>query len=213
MLGHSPAQVGVQKIGEVSANQRLAQSFKLEMTQDVSYIKLRLRKEGNPTDALNISLQSDNAGVPSGTTLASAALNATSVSADGYNWSQVSFSALSKLTASVNYWLVIQHSGALNASAYYLAGLDESASYLNGVLRVYNSSNGLWTARTPVADLLFRMGLLKASDELLTEMFAAVGQGFSGLLIEAPTGLTMASFVPKPLDGLQCPKNVVGTRR
>lgn len=203
MVGHSPAQVGVQKIGEVAANQRLAQSFKLEMTQDVSFVKLKLRKEGNPTDSLDISIQSDNAGAPSGTALASATLASSLISADSYGWCQVGFSTLPKLTAGVTYWLVVQRSGAMNPGAYYLAGVDESAGYLDGVLKVFDSSNGLWSMRSPVADGLFQLGLLKASDELIRELFAAVGQELSGLQIEAPTGLTLAPFVPKPMDGLR----------
>lgn len=206
MLGHSPAQVGLQKIGELAANQTVAQSFKLEMTQDVSYVKLRLRKEGNPTDALSISIHSDTSGRPSGTSLASASLAASLISADGYSWCRVSFSTLPKLTAGVNYWLVMQRSESLNAIAYYLAGVDKSASYLNAVLRVYNSSNGLWSSRLPVANLLFQMGPLKATEELMQEMLLAVGQEFSGLQIEAPTGLILAPFVPRPVDGLSALK-------
>jgi hypothetical protein len=202
MLGHAPVQVGVQKIGDVAVNQRVAQSFKLELTQDVSFIKLRLRKEGNPTDSLSISIQSDTSGVPSGTTLASATLSPSSISAEGYAWCQVSFTVLPKLTAGVTYWLVAQRSGALNASASYLVGVDESAGYANGVLRVYNSTSGVWSSRTPVADLLFRFGLLKASDELIREVFDSVAQGFSSLQMEAPAGLTLAPFVREPMDGL-----------
>ncbi|MGB4594514.1 MAG: choice-of-anchor R domain-containing protein [Anaerolineaceae bacterium] len=209
MLGHAPVQVGVQKIGEAAANQRLAQSFKLEVTQDVSFIKLRLRKEGYPTDSLMVSIQSDSSGAPSGTLLASATLSPTSVSAEGYAWCQVSFAALPTLTAGVNYWLVMHRSGALNPNAYYSAGVDESASYANGVLKVYNSTSGLWSLRSPVADLLFKFGLLKDSDKLMQELFDSVAQGFSGLQMEALTGLTLAPYLREPMDGLSALKSLL----
>lgn len=172
------------------------------MTQDVSFIKLRLRKEGNPADELNISIQSDDSGAPSGVMLASATLSSAAISSDGYAWCQVDFTVMPKLTAGTTYWLVVQCSGALNASAYYLAGIDESAGYVNGVLRLFNSSTSVWSNRTPAADLLFRFGLLKASDELMRDVFDAVGQDFSGMQIEASTGLTLAPFAREPIDGL-----------
>jgi hypothetical protein len=201
MLGHSPAQVGFQKIGEVSANQRLAQSFKVDLTQNVSYIQLRFRKEASPTDNLTISIQSDNAGLPSGTQLASATLSAAAISAESYQWHQVNFPTLPSITAGVNYWLVMQRSGLLNPAAYFLAGVDEGAGYLDGVMRVYNSSNGQWTMRSPTADLLFKFGLLKASDELMQELLTAIASDLNGFEVEMPTGFTLAPFLP-PMDGL-----------
>lgn len=201
-LGHAPIQVGVQKLGETAANQKIAQSVKLDLTQDVSFIKLRLRKEGNPTDMLTISIQSDGSGTPSGNNLASASLNASSISAEGYSWCQVSFSALPKLTAGVPYWLVVQRSGALNSNAFYWVGLDENAGYALGTFRVFNSSNGVWSSRTPLADLIFKFGLLKATDELIQEAFDTVATGFNGLQQQVPTGMILAPFMREPMDGL-----------
>lgn len=209
ILGYAPVQVGAQKIGEVAANQRLAQSFKVEMTQDVSFIKLKLRKEGSPTDALTISIQSDNAGLPSGTTLASATLGASAISAEGFEWYEVSFSVLPRLTAGVTYWLVARRDGLLNPSAYYLAGVDESAGYADGVLRIYNSSNGQWTARTPVADALFRFGLIISSDALIQQLYDVVGQGFSGLQMDSQPIWTLAPYLRDPMDGLSAFKRLM----
>ena len=209
ILGYAPVQVGAQKIGEVAANQRLAQSFKVEMTQDVSFIKLKLRKEGAPTDGLSISIQSDNAGLPSGTTLASATLSASSISADGFDWYEVSFTVLPRLTAGVTYWLVARREGLLNPSAYYLAGVDESAGYADGVLRIYNSSNGQWTARTPVADVLFRFGMIISSDELIRQFYEVIGQDFSGLQVDTQPVWTLVPFLREPLAGLSAFKKLL----
>jgi hypothetical protein len=55
--------------------------------------------------------------------------------------------------------------------------------------------------RSPTADLLFKFGLLKASDELMQELLTAIASDLNGFEVEMPTGFTLAPFLP-PMDGL-----------
>ncbi|HSN94570.1 MAG TPA: hypothetical protein VLR89_05865, partial [Anaerolineaceae bacterium] len=82
LFGNMPTQSGTSAVGMEAACLRLAQSFRPAVAMQVSFVALRLRKIGNPTDNLQVQIQSDNAGAPSGSVLGSASVSAAALSAE-----------------------------------------------------------------------------------------------------------------------------------
>ncbi len=184
LFGNMPAQSGTSNVGMETSCLRLAQSFRPAVAMQVSFVALRLRKIGNPADNLLVQIQSDSAGAPSGTILASASVSPAALSAESYEWLRLSLGTELSLDPALTYWLVISRSGALSASYGFALALDQALNFRAGNLLKFNQPAALWERLNPEADLLFKVGGLRSTKALMAEVFEACGQKLSGLSVD-----------------------------
>lgn len=131
---------------DTTANERQAQSFSFATDCTIKKMALWLAETAGPTDNLIVEIQSDSAGSPSGTVLATiATIAGTSLTTTAavYSW-DANFAA----SAGTTYWLVLRRSGAVGG-AYYLTY--NSYKVLSGVEKVYK--NGAWETHTSGLDM------------------------------------------------------------
>lgn len=120
--------------------QKLAQSFTSTVGFTVNEVKARLFKVGSPGDSVQISVQADSSGAPSGTPLASGTISSGTISGVSITQYTVTFSGNSgKLDANTTYWIVLERTGALSDSAYYTTA-DAVDTYADGAQFFYNGS-------------------------------------------------------------------------
>lgn len=135
---------------------KIAQSFSLEFSTapwPLHEVKLRLRKNGSPTDGVKVALHADAAGAPGAELTFGAILNG-AIGAD-YGWESIPFSGSVSLSYGATYWLVITRTGPNDADNYYEVGVDDNEGYGRGVLRVWGA--GAWQARPQAASLAFQV--------------------------------------------------------
>ncbi len=132
-----------------NATQDIAQSFQVSVDEKINKVSFYIRKNGSPSNA-TIHLVTDNAGSPTGTTIATGTLSASLVSTS-YGWVETSFSTNPNLYAGTTYWLVIDASSS--AANYYTVGAN--TSYASGVSQIGRIGSS-WGNNTPSgADLYF----------------------------------------------------------
>ena len=155
----------------------------------IGSLGMRIQKIGNPTDAVAVSLWSNNAGVPFAQ-LISATINGADIPSS-QQWLTASFANPTLMTiVGTPYHLVIQRTGAQSPTDYYAVSIDESLGYTSGgmILRV----NGAWNTsyqRTPNADLNFK--LIGVEDSLIqvATIVAQSGQFLNGVQNSAGSGV------------------------
>ncbi|MEK6852187.1 MAG: choice-of-anchor R domain-containing protein, partial [Candidatus Thermoplasmatota archaeon] len=131
-------------------NQDLAQSF----TATTSYRLVRVDAMvhdldlSQPFDTLNLTIQTDGAGVPSGTVLA----NGSADGDFGYRWVAFDLTPPVDLTAGQAYWIVLQNDE--NQQSGYKWATKSFDSYPGGLYAI-RSGGGSWVRATS-DDLLFR---------------------------------------------------------
>ena len=105
---------------------RTAQKYVQSHAFDLWRVGLKIAKAGNPSGSLQIELQTDSAGSPSGTIVATCSLAASSIDVSP-TWYWLTAGSNPSLTASANYWLVIKRSTALSATDYFTLSMDTTA--------------------------------------------------------------------------------------
>src|SRR2546425_2788497 len=88
---------------DVYGGETVAQSFTPTVSYDLLNLTLRLKNRGDLTDALDVTIRPDAAGVPSTAFLAAAKVVVGSTALGQYD---VDFSSGARLTAGVRYWIV-----------------------------------------------------------------------------------------------------------
>ncbi len=110
---------GVSSVGDNSAREEVAFSFTTTAAGLVSLGHFRLKKIGSPTDNLNIRIESDSSGEPSGTVLITfdvvAGTDLTTALADYIR----SASSSGTLADATDYWLIFDRSTGIDSSNYY----------------------------------------------------------------------------------------------
>ncbi len=163
-------------IGRSAAIEMAAQSFQVPVTGTIGSVEILLAAAlGTPTDGLTADIQTDSAGVPSGSSLGSAIILSPTVSA----WNVFSFSSPISLTTGTSYWLVISRTGSLdNANAFFWRG-SVANGYASGVFK--NFGGGSW-ATSAMADADFRVrganvaGTINGgSDTITSDAWGVVG--------------------------------------
>lgn len=144
---------GTQSMGNASGSTKVEGSFTLSHSWTVNQLAIKIRTEGAPGDNVQLKVYTDTAGNP-GSLLGTATLAASEISED-LNWVDFTLASTVNLSASTTYHLEISRSGANDGTNYYVVSVDEALAYLNGSLKLWNGSS--WGARTPDADLIFRI--------------------------------------------------------
>lgn len=122
-------------VGDASARTYVFQSFIVPETQTLAGIWIKLLKVGNPTNNLGLTIISDSAGVPSGTTPIT---NGTATALSGKlfqsgdatgQWIRFNFATPPTLTGGTKYHILLKSSGAVDASNYWKVKLNAAKKY------------------------------------------------------------------------------------
>lgn len=126
-------------------NEKAAQSFQIDSVDDISQVKLWLKKTGSPTGNLTVTIEADDGGEPSGTPVTNGTSDTVAASglSTSYGWIEFDFSSAPSLAAGTTYWLVLQSTGDYGTDDYVLWGIDSSSpSYPNGQIKIIQG--GVW---------------------------------------------------------------------
>lgn len=183
---------GSQNLGDVGANQKVAQSFVIASATgyDLASIKIKMRKNGAPTDNVVVGLYTNSGGNP-GTLLTSQTVGAALVEAST-DWIEFIFDPLGGggyqvLAPASTYWVVCSRSGALDAANYYQVSVNESLPYTSGVMRIWGGSS--WGARTPDADLAFQVLGGEETTKQAQNIITTCGQFLASVTIDSRSSL------------------------
>lgn len=120
---------------------RLAQSFVAPSGFNLDRVAVKVRRAGEPSDDITITLRADSSGAPSGSTLATATLAGEDIKTKT-RWEWFQFATPIALTASATYWIVVERSGSVDAEDYYAVELCDGD---HGDLLAY-TGGGAWVA-------------------------------------------------------------------
>ena len=171
--------------------QAIAQGIWLSGDCNVVKIGVYVRKVGNPTDNLKVTLCANDGTNTPGTELTSGTLAAAGIGTD-LAWFDITVTTID-LTGSNSYWIKLSRSGSQDAANYYQTVLDESAQYSLGYLTVLIGSN--WDPG-PVADMTFRIysdEIIETTQQIST-FTANYAQFLRGIRMDNRSGLYTASM-------------------
>lgn len=137
-----------------ASNSKIAQSFVVPSNISLYKTDLWLKKTGSPVQNLTLNIETNNAGSPSGSVIATTGSVLSSTITGSYNW--VTFTNVSPVFVSSGstYWLVLNTSASsLDLNNYVTLGCSGSTGYANGLLSVYNT--GSWVFKS--ADSIFNI--------------------------------------------------------
>ena len=128
---------------------RLSQMFQFDEAVTVPSIKLEINRNNSPTDAIRVRIETDTAGLPSGSTVTNGTSN-TIAAADldilgGSHLQEFIFATPPSLSATTDYHLIIERTGSLNSSNNYDVKVDLSPlsnPYPRGNMAEWDSTNG-----------------------------------------------------------------------
>lgn len=162
--------------------QRVYQALALAMdtTWTLAAVEVRVRKVGNPTDALRVGLYTDSSGTP-GTLLEQATIDGADLT-DEIAWVAFDFANTTALAYGSTYGLLIDRTGAMNANDFYEVEIEPAASYPRGGMRLYDGA--AWQSTVP-GSLIFRcLGAVDTATQLQSVLTGAGIDGISSALIE-----------------------------
>jgi len=131
-----------------------AQGFSAGASGTLDKIKIDIKKNGNPTDNVQISIQADSGGDPSGTDLTSVETISGSSLTTSFVQKTVTFSSTTSVTSGTTYHLVVKRSGSNDGSNYYSLNRDGGSNY-SSTLRVKRYDSGTWYNVSSTHDIDF----------------------------------------------------------
>lgn len=128
-----------------------AQSFIAGSTASTFSMTVSLKKQGAPADNVYITIETDNAGEPSGTPVTNGTSNDVAAGSVGAGYTDVSFSWGSDptLVAGTKYWFVLQRDGANSDVNYYQVQYGSNSAFRAGAALKYTGS---WVVNTGAND-------------------------------------------------------------
>ena len=197
-------------IGDDAARTYVAQGFKAGATTYINKVDLYLKKTGSPSGDLTVHIYS-------GTTTPSISLgSATILTADigtSYAYETASFNNPIPLTSGNQYFIVLTRTAAVNASNYFIVGVDNSSSSYgtSNDVRFVGSAVPAWTATT-TSDLIFKtykedttataqVRKTRGTSGLLTNNFigfanSSVSAAASVVITRFPSKSSLSSIIP-----------------
>lgn len=138
---------------------KAAQGFQVSESGVCPYIVARLHSVGAPTGKIWFTVETDNAGKPSGTIVAtSRAYDVARLTPDAMDV-RIPTKSSQTLSASTQYHLVAQGTWPISATNYVAWRMDGSAgAYAGGSKALFNSGTSTWTTDTD-DDLIFGIGI------------------------------------------------------
>jgi hypothetical protein len=142
--------------GNAAATTANAQSFTPGANIDVNEVRIVVGKVLAPTDNVSLQIWSDtganlpNASIATADNVYGGAAISTTAS-----WLAFQFATPVSLTSGTKYWLVVQRSGAADASNYYYNYWNTASGYASGGRSILNT--GTWSAESGTVDLAFQI--------------------------------------------------------
>ena len=134
-----------------------SQGFQVTATTTIAAAQVYLKKNAGTPGNITVRIETNNAGVPSGTLAhASATGTITAFTTASYGWVEVTFAGTFSLTATTTYHLVLKTSAAANDQNYAWASDGSSPSYSAGAMSVSTDGGTVWSA-VAAADAYFRI--------------------------------------------------------
>lgn len=192
---YTPAGGLPQALGASAAVTALAQSVSFTQTGMYPRIWLRAGRKGAPTDSLRVAMHADAGGSPAASPLTSLLVSGSTLGA-APGWELFTLPAAIGFNPGETGWVVLSRSGSPSAANYYEVELDEGAYYPGGQVKVHDGS--AWAARSPAADLCFRLEAVENAGDSLARIFnpaaGAGGQFLTGVQATASPGV----LIPVP---------------
>lgn len=132
---------------QTTNSHKFAQSF-VGNNEFLHNISFRYGYGGSPTDQINITIQTDSVGDPSGTILSYAYFDATDIITA---WSSTEIKTITlvsdlNITSGTTYWIVLERTGSLSTVDWLAVPQEAGDPYSNGCWKEYNT--GAWLACT-----------------------------------------------------------------
>jgi len=144
----APGGAGNQNLGDITGQSSIGQTWTHDGST-VTSVRVHIWKVGAPTDTVNAEIYATSAGLPVGTALFTSTNTVSGASlgtvSGGQPVSVFSFSGVTTLAASTMYALVINRSGAVDASNYYRWGGDAADTYAGGTTLRKGTSIPNWS--------------------------------------------------------------------
>lgn len=185
-----------QAVGSASSNQRVMQQIMAASARSVRAVDVGIscRKYGSPTDNLVIELFAlDSSGNPTGSALASYSLAGSSLTTS-LTWYRGNLSSQVALASKTKYGVQVRRSGSTDGSNYYAVLVNTALGYTSGVFKIYNGS--AWVARSPDADMSFRVGVDNQVEttQQIKDLADTYGQFITSTDIEVASGYYLPSW-------------------
>lgn len=171
-----------QHVGSTSSNVKTANKFVPTFTMPCNESFVNIQTIGTPSDQTKVSIQTDNAGAPSGTILASEILTISegSFTNVAFSWSTIT------LTAGVVYWVVIERTGSPDPSNYQeisatIGVSNRSSAVFNGSGWSPISSSGNPTLISLLPSVFFTAGEVFAASSSANIFVYGAYDGFPGM--------------------------------
>lgn len=175
LVEYAPAGGVLQALGASSAVTALAQSISFTQAGLYPRIWLRAGRKGAPADSLRVAIHADSGGTPAASPLTSLLVSGSTLNPSP-GWELFTLPAAIGFNPGETGWIVLSRSGSPSAANYYELALDEGAYYPGGEVKIHDGS--AWAARSPQADLCFRLEAVEnAGDSLARVLNPAAGGG------------------------------------
>jgi hypothetical protein len=163
--------------GGATQASRHATTFLAAEDKTVTSVDVWIYKNGSPTDNVELAIQADSGGAPSGTDLTSASVAGSAISGSPGGWINFNITDYT-LAGGQRYWIVLRRSGAGHDSINYswYAGAPTSGGALVPYPGGYGSSfTSVWTPVTNFAyGMAFRLNELLISQDTGSSFISAV---------------------------------------
>jgi hypothetical protein len=178
-------------IGETNAD-AWAQSFVPVSNINLQEIAVYIKKTGNPTDNIKLSVHENPDDLTPGDQLTSVSINGALVGT-GYGWVKGTLSSPYALTNGTRYFLVVDRSGSDSPADYYTIKLDELQGYGGGILRM---KEGATWGEAPKADMPFRLydNTLVETTQQIASFLTNFGQFLRKVDVENQSGVSSESY-------------------
>lgn len=172
------------EFGRDGTQNKLSQAVQETSSIVIDRIKVHIAKLGSPTDDVKVSIQTDNAGDPTGTELASVIIPNASISGTS---TEITASLSSALTLSANtkYHIVLERTDTASNTNRFTWQYGTNG-YANGSSKGYNSSTLLWSnfESTTTYDFYFKLEQIASTSRVYkSDANDSVRNRFDGFVI------------------------------
>jgi len=194
-----------QAVGAADANAQVMQQVYIP-TQTVNAVTVQVyaRKVGNPVDSLRVRIYSTieedddpgKIGLPDTTELGSALIAPMGIGATA-EWVMGTLSTETPMEAGKKFAIVVDRVGAVDAANYFAVNVNTALGYGDGFMRIKNGATNTWAARSPDADMPFRIGVTNQVEttQQIADLVRQGGQFLRGTDAPVGSGRKVASYL------------------
>lgn len=145
-------------VGDTSGTETAqSQGFQLDAACQIKAVQVYIKKAAGTPGDITVRIETNNAGVPSGTLLNdNATATIPAFATDAYGWVTVEFPAAFAGAATTLYHLVLKTAAAANDNNYNWAADDSSPGYAAGAMSASTDGGSTWSA-VAGSDAYFRI--------------------------------------------------------